>query len=72
MRLDEDVYERIRADKRPDETFSEAIERLIGGPSLVELGDVVSEERAEAVERAVDAADEADEVEVDTVIKKFR
>ncbi|WP_315910561.1 antitoxin VapB family protein [Halapricum hydrolyticum] len=31
VRLDEDVYETIKARKRDDETFSEAIERLIDG-----------------------------------------
>ena len=36
VRLDEDVYELVSARKRDDETFSETIERLVGGPSLLE------------------------------------
>lgn len=35
--LKEDVYERLKAAKRDDETFSETVERLLGGGSLWEL-----------------------------------
>ena len=37
VRLDEEVYERIKAHKRDDETFSEAIDRLTGGYSLLDF-----------------------------------
>lgn len=37
VRLEEDVYERLKAAKRDDETFSEAVDRLLGGGSLVDL-----------------------------------
>ena len=46
IRLDDEIYERIRAEKREDETFSEAIERLIGDVSLLELAGGLSEEAA--------------------------
>ena len=49
VRLDEDTYERIKRQKQPDETFSEAIDRLTRTPSLGELGGVVDEERVELV-----------------------
>ncbi|MFQ3475543.1 hypothetical protein HKK80_04680 [Halonotius sp. F2-221B] len=35
VRLDEEVYERIAAHKRDDETFSEAIDRLTSDYSLL-------------------------------------
>lgn len=57
VRLDEDVYERVKSHKRADETMSEAIERLIGGASLLELQELFS---AEEVAAARDAIDEAD------------
>ena len=41
--LDENVYEHIRAHKRDDETFSEAIERLISGYSLVDFAGGLAE-----------------------------
>ena len=37
VRIEDDVYERIKAKKRDDETFSEAIERLVGGGALLDL-----------------------------------
>lgn len=37
VRLDEDVYERIKSKKRDDETFSEAIDRLTGGYTLLDF-----------------------------------
>ena len=37
VRLDEDVYARIANEKRPNETFSEAVERLITDWSLTEF-----------------------------------
>lgn len=54
IRLEEDVYEKIRARKREDETFSEAVDRLVGGASLLELAGLLSEEDAEDVSDAVE------------------
>lgn len=55
VRLDEDVYERIKSEKRPDETFSETVERLIGGASLLDLAGILSDEEARRVPgRAID------------------
>ncbi|WP_255192437.1 antitoxin VapB family protein [Natronobeatus ordinarius] len=71
VRLDEDTYERIRCRKRPDETFSEAIDRLTDTPSLAELGGIVDEARVERMEAAIESADEADEAEVDDVLEEF-
>lgn len=39
VRLDDDVYERIRSQKRSDETFSEAIDRLTGDWTLLDFAD---------------------------------
>ncbi|WP_290810443.1 antitoxin VapB family protein [Halovivax sp.] len=72
IRLDEDVYERIKRQKRSDETFSEAIDRLTGAPSLAELGGIVDLERVEKMEAAIEAADEADAAEVEEFLDEFR
>jgi predicted CopG family antitoxin len=73
IRLDEDVYERLREQKRDDETFSEAVQRLLGGPSLAELGDVIEDEdRLQRMRDVIEAADEADAEEVDEVLERFR
>lgn len=58
VRLDEDVYERIKAKKRDDETFSEAIERLTGDYSLLDFAGGMSGEEAETVRKRIDDANE--------------
>ncbi len=60
IRLEEDVYERVRAEKREEETFSEAIDRLIGGSSLLDLAGTLSDEEAEAAREAITESREAD------------
>jgi len=67
VKLDPDLYGRVKAQKRDDETFSEAIERLIGGRgvSLLDLADGEEHdperetEMLERLERTA-AADEAE------------
>jgi len=72
VKLDSEVYDRVAAQKRDNETFSEAIERLIGGRG-VSLLDLVEgeghdpereQEMLEAVERA-EAADGRDLAELE-------
>lgn len=71
VRLDEDTYERIKRQKRPDETFSEAIDRLTRTPSLAELGGIVDERRVERMEAAIEGADNADADEVEDILEEF-
>lgn len=59
VRLDEDTYERIKRKKREGETFSEAIDRLIGEWTLLDLVGTLSEEEATAHRRAIERADAA-------------
>ena len=60
VRLDEDVYERVRSKKREDETFSEAIDRLTSGASLLDLEGTLTDEEADDVREAIDKSREAD------------
>lgn len=71
VRIDADVYERIEAQKRDDETFSEAIERLLASPSLVSLAGILDEEAAAEFESAIDDADAEYEAELDEVVDEF-
>jgi len=71
VRLDEDTYERIRAHKRDDETFSEAIDRLIGGPSLLELAGILSDEEASEFRTAIEDADVAARGDIDEIVDRF-
>lgn len=71
VRLDEDVYERVKAHKRDDETFSEAIDRLIGGWSLLELADTTTEEEAERHREAIEASDQASNARTEELLEKL-
>jgi len=57
IRLDEDVYERIKAHKREDETFSEAIDRLTSDYSLLDFAGGYSEEDAERHRELLDESE---------------
>ncbi|WP_311172562.1 DUF7557 family protein [Halobellus ordinarius] len=63
VRLEEDVYERVKAHKRDDETFSEAVERLIRDVSLLDIADedeAYDGERAQAQKAALERTARAD------------
>lgn len=71
VRLDEDVYEAIRARKHEDETFSEAVERLVGGPSLLEIAGILSDEEADEFREAADEVDAVDDEDLDDLVDRF-
>lgn len=71
IRLEDDVYERIKANKRDDESFSDAVERLIGGRSLRDLRGVFTEDQVSEMRDAIDAADRDDRDEVRDVSEHF-
>lgn len=71
IRVEDHVYERIKENKRDDESFSEAVERLIGGRSLRELGDVFDEDQVAGMRAAIEAADEADRTEAGEILERL-
>jgi predicted CopG family antitoxin len=71
VRLDNHVYERIKANKHDDESFSDAVERLIGGRSLRDLRDVFNEDQVSEMRDAIQAADQHDRDEVRDVAERF-
>jgi len=71
VRLDDHVYERIKANKRDDESLSDAVERLIGGRSLRELRDVFDDEQGEEMREAIDAADREDREDAQEIAERF-
>jgi len=56
VRLDDDVYERIKSQKRDDETFSEAIDRLTSEWTLLDFAEgpapIPPDEHLELLERS--------------------
>lgn len=71
VRLEDDVYEHIKTNMRDDESFSDAVERLIGGRSLRDLRDVFNDDQVAEMRDAVEAVDRADNKEVDDVAARF-
>lgn len=54
IRLSEEAYDRLEANKREDETFSDVVLRLAGEPSLRELAGILTDEEADALESAIE------------------
>lgn len=71
VQLEDRVYERIESRRRRDESFSEAVERLISGPSLGELRAVLDETQIEEIREAIDETDRADFEDVREVNEWF-
>ena len=71
VRIDADVYDRIEARKRDEETFSEALERLLAAPSLLHLAGVLNDD-AGAFEAAIDETGADYEADLDDVVDEFR
>ena len=71
VRLEDHLYERIKANKRDDESFSDAIERLIGGRSLRDLRDVFDDDQVAEMRDAIEAADQEDREAVQEVAERF-
>ena len=70
IRLANDVYERVKAHKRDDESFSDAVDRLIGGRSLSDLRGIFDAEQVSEMREAIDAADEDDREAVRSLTKR--
>lgn len=71
VRLDEDVYERIKSRKRDDETFSEAIDRLTSGYTLLDFAAGGSEVEAEQLREAIERSDEHQRREREELLERF-
>ncbi|PSQ42111.1 hypothetical protein BRD17_09425 [Halobacteriales archaeon SW_7_68_16] len=71
IRLEDDVYGRIKANKDDDESFSDAVERLIGGRSLRDLRGVFDEDQVDEMRDTIEQADQEDRDEVREVAERF-
>jgi predicted CopG family antitoxin len=70
VRLDEDVYERIKSQKREDGTFSEAIDRLTNDYTLLDFAAEFADEDGTQWE-ADRALIESTEDEEDEVVERL-
>lgn len=65
VRLDDDVYAEIADEKRQDETFSEAIDRLVSDWRLSEWGTGRSREEIDAHREALESMDRIEAAETE-------
>jgi len=72
IRLDDRVYERIKSAKRDDESFSNAVERLLADRSFSDLRGVFDEEQVSEMRAAIEAADEQDRQAVTETAERFK
>lgn len=71
IRVSDDLHDEIAAHNREGETFSETLERLVGGPSLRELAGVLDDEAAEEFRAAIAASREDHDREIDSMLDDF-
>ncbi|PSQ26252.1 hypothetical protein BRD01_01210 [Halobacteriales archaeon QS_8_65_32] len=55
IRLDDEAYERLANRKREGESFSDAVKRIAGERSLLELAGILSDEEAETMRETITA-----------------
>jgi len=72
IRLDDRVYERIKSAKRDDESFSNAVERLLTDRSFSDLREVFDDEQVSEMRAAIEAADEQDRQAVTETAERFK
>jgi predicted CopG family antitoxin len=72
IRVSEDLYARVRSENREGETLGETLERLVGGRSLADLGDVFDETQATQIREAVERADDRDREEARELAARFQ
>ena len=72
IRLSDEAYERLEAQRREDETFSEVVLRLAGERSLSELAGILSDEQADSVEDAIEERRERRRGELEAVANRMR
>lgn len=71
VRLSEDVYAKVEDEKRPDESFSDAIDRLISDWSLAEWSGWMSDEEATRQRELLDELERADRRETEDLVEQL-
>lgn len=71
IRLSEEAYERLAARKEDDETFSEAVLRLAGERSLLDIAGILDDEEADELRDAVNERRKRRERELEGVAEEM-
>lgn len=71
VRLDEDVYAKLEDEKRPDESFSDVVDRLTSDWSLVTWSGWLDETAAEEHREMLDELDTVDTKETEELLTRM-
>ena len=73
IRVSDTLYARVKSEKRDDETMGEALERMVGGVSLLDLadGDEYDEGTARRMTEATERAAKRDSEEGAEVVDRI-
>lgn len=71
VRLTEEAYERLKSRKRPEESFSDVVERIAGERSLLDLAGVLIEEEAEEMREAIGETDDRSRERLDRLAERL-
>jgi len=52
--VSDEVYERLRARKKPGESFTQMLDRLLGRPSFMELAGVMTPAQVDIIRKSVE------------------
>ena len=69
--ISEEAYERLKALKRPGESFTEVIERMTRSKSILDLAGVLSKEQARAVSEEVRGVRERSEARLRRTVERL-
>lgn len=72
IRLDDDVYERLAAEKRDDESFSDVVERLLGGDNVLDVYGKRAEQGTEDLREAINGAETGNRARVEELRDRAR
>lgn len=71
IRLTEEAYQRLKNRKRAGESFSDAVERLAGERSLLDLTGILSQEEAEEMQEAIREGEDRSRKRLDRLTKRM-
>lgn len=71
VRLTEEAYQRLKRRKRPEESFSDAVERIAGERSLLDLAGILSEEEAEEMREAIRESEDRSRERLDRLAERL-
>lgn len=71
IRVSENLLARIKSHSREGETLNETLDRLLRGPSLRELAGILSDEKAETFEEAIEESHRSHNEEIERMLDEM-